>query len=939
MKITKAIKLIKKCVIASIVALAQSDVFAAKGFYSTEKTPDGRWYVVDADGARTIIRGIDWVRYDGHSCQVEDRRHYYEWNETHYASRAEWEEETLRRLKKWGFNMLGAGSDASLQNRGLIHATALGMGGSFGKPLDYDDERWICVSMKSPGTQLPNVFHPDFPAHCEKIAAKVCAKMKDDRNMLGWFIDNELRWWGMVRGERKATGVYDTCMQFKDGHSAKKAAIEFAKAHPDFKGDKMKEAFLGLVAERYFRITIDSIKKFDPNHMILGCRFAGLDGAPDIVWRTAGRFCDIVTFNCYPKADLDRNIMMLHDRPLVEQLAERYAIVGKPMLVTEWSFPALDSGLLCTDGAGQRFRTQYERTRATELCAKTFLSLPFFIGYDYFMWVDEPYSGISRLFPENTNYGLVSERGVPYPEITAMFAKLHSEIDKWHNAPVPKARPFKLELETAVGGGEPIKSVKLDGEEFGSIRARLDYLCENTKDHFRLTKVEKVVRKGGKTTVTVYGAKGDCAALVDFEFETSVAAGEFSMAARKVVNCGKKEFAVKSIGFLLESDSALWREAPREKAVPQLWKGACAQSRVELDGREIGMRSHSPYCRAVGFSFEGENKDPCVEAYMECPAQLNVKPGETEELSSNFNILVYAIPAPECGVEKALFKGERATYSPDGTSIAFQRLKGSDYHVGVCPANDPSRVKWIDSAARNTSFPAWSRDGSKLIYSYTEDTNTAYSAWKTNSDKGINLRIWDKRSGAVKNLTKGRHRDYSASFGPNDEFVYYTSTEFYENAPMADWRRSMAALYRIDAAGGTPKKMAEYFVSNAGIAAPEISPDGTKMVMSILPAFFDTWRIAIASPLTPNKFRPLTRRNMSAVSASWHPNSKYIAFSGYTVGDDGWSVYVMDVENEKMFKICLGRNPVFTPDGGTIVYDRDGTVYSRDIKIYSRGAK
>jgi Tol biopolymer transport system component len=78
---------------------------------------------------------------------------------------------------------------------------------------------------------------------------------------------------------------------------------------------------------------------------------------------------------------------------------------------------------------------------------------------------------------------------------------------------------------------------------------------------------------------------------------------------------------------------------------------------------------------------------------------------------------------------------------------------------------------------------------------------------------------------------------------------------------------------------------------------------------------------------------------MSAVSASWHPNSKYIAFSGYTVGDEGWSVYVMDVENEKMFKICLGRNPVFTPDGGTIVYDRDGTVYSRDIKIYSRGAK
>jgi hypothetical protein len=31
--------------------------------------------------------------------------------------------------------------------------------------------------------------------------------------------------------------------------------------------------------------------------------------------------------------------------------------------------------------------------------------LPFLIGYDYFMWVDEPASGISTSFPEDSNYG------------------------------------------------------------------------------------------------------------------------------------------------------------------------------------------------------------------------------------------------------------------------------------------------------------------------------------------------------------------------------------------------------------------------------------------------------------------------------------------------------------------------------------------------------
>ena len=36
-------------------------------------------------------------------------------------------------------------------------------------------ERSICPSRGAPCTALPNVFHPDFAAHCEKIAAERCA--------------------------------------------------------------------------------------------------------------------------------------------------------------------------------------------------------------------------------------------------------------------------------------------------------------------------------------------------------------------------------------------------------------------------------------------------------------------------------------------------------------------------------------------------------------------------------------------------------------------------------------------------------------------------------------------------------------------------------------------------------------------------------------------
>ena len=44
------------------------------------------------------------------------------------------------------------------------------------------------------------------------------------------------------------------------------------------------------------------------------------------------------------------------------------------------------------------------------------------------MWVDQPALGTNGEKPEDSNYGLVSEEGVPYAGLTGMFARLHSEL-------------------------------------------------------------------------------------------------------------------------------------------------------------------------------------------------------------------------------------------------------------------------------------------------------------------------------------------------------------------------------------------------------------------------------------------------------------------------------------------------------------------------------
>ena len=178
-----------------------------------------------------------------------------------------------------------------------------------------------------------------------------------------------------------------------------------------------------------------AIREADPDHMILGCRFAEpFSRVHPVLWEVCGKHCDVVSFNCYPWADLDQGVVLdgKGGRPVAERFAEIHGWCGRPLMVTEFAFPALDAGRPCLHGAGQRFPTQEGRAAATALFARVMLSLPYFAGYSYFMFLDQPASGIADDFPEDSNYGLINEFGVPYPEITAAFHDVNRDADALH---------------------------------------------------------------------------------------------------------------------------------------------------------------------------------------------------------------------------------------------------------------------------------------------------------------------------------------------------------------------------------------------------------------------------------------------------------------------------------------------------------------------------
>ena len=462
----------------------------ATGFFHVETSADGeRFRLVDPLGRGFIVRGVEHFEYTGFKAKDGQTYPHAEACKRRHGSPEKWADFAAKRLRGWGFNYLGSGSSPETHYRGLPHTFLLGMGNKTGW-----DRKWDGMTMRSETFKkgFPDVFHPDFPSWCEKWASVACAPHKDDPWLVGYFIDNEMGWWG-TKGLGPGCGLYDAALNCRSNHTARIAAERFAAEHPGWDAERLAEGFQRLVAERYFAIATAAIRRHDPNHLILGCRFLGSQNVADCVLQVAGRYCDVVTVNVYPWADLNRGYVRM-DRQLEnvsveDELRRVHRLCKRPMLVTEWTFIGLDAGLPCTKGAGQRFDTQAERARAAELFVRTQLGLPFLLGYNFFMYMDDPPggSGNSR---EDCNYGLVTIEDEPYREMTEMFTRLNREMSSKGR---PKSPPRR---HAPIDPGQTLSEFTVGRAVLGEPPR-----CERTGDAYRVSNdagLELVGKVGGK---------------------------------------------------------------------------------------------------------------------------------------------------------------------------------------------------------------------------------------------------------------------------------------------------------------------------------------------------------------------------------------------------------------------------------------------------------
>lgn len=209
--------------------------------------------------------------------------------------------------------------------------------------------------------KLPDVSDPAWAKEVRDRALKECAPHKDDPWVLGYFTDNEIEW----------------------------------------KGDEKK-------AKQYFKVVNEAIRAADPNHLILGCRFAGTP--PMSVVKEMKGHVDAISINNYSK------------HPPVDLLKKMHEETGLPVMVTEFSVKGKDSGPLTSHGSGPVVATQRDRAQQFEKYVETLTDLNYCVGYHWFRYRDHP----------GNNQGLVKVNEEPWTTLAEKVTELNPTLDERH---------------------------------------------------------------------------------------------------------------------------------------------------------------------------------------------------------------------------------------------------------------------------------------------------------------------------------------------------------------------------------------------------------------------------------------------------------------------------------------------------------------------------
>jgi hypothetical protein len=397
-----------------------------EGFWRLGKTEQGVWWFVSPQGQPDFLNMVTTVQPALHGRDPIGPNYLSrDFDEKNPAALETWAKATIQRITQTGFKGIGAWSNPILHN--------------FDVPMTQDLN---VTAWTHGGPSL--MFSPDWGAIVEKAIERQAQPLAANRNLVGYFIDNELHWDDFSSGpatyfdelapndpnRKEVLGTIRSTWTTPDAFNkdwntsiGDWAALDgwHKLPHEAPAYQKLLSAWLSHLADCYFQTTTALIHKHDPNHLILGVRYRGC--APREVVRASRSYTDAQSLNYYVcDAKLD---------------PELFNMIGsesdQPIVISEYSFQSLDgrSGDRNTVGFDAQVLDQQARADAYRLFTSRLARVPYVIGADWFQWMDEPPSG-RQADGEDTNFGVVDVDDQPYEKLAQAIAATGPTLNALH---------------------------------------------------------------------------------------------------------------------------------------------------------------------------------------------------------------------------------------------------------------------------------------------------------------------------------------------------------------------------------------------------------------------------------------------------------------------------------------------------------------------------
>ena len=422
------------------------------GFWRTGKVGD-RWYFVNPDGNATVVHGVNGVLPDpARDGSTEQTKQWY--NTFFGGDVSRWADYAGGILADYGFNFFSASprrikyfwdyfDENSLRK---LHNPKEGIENGEVEILfmlrtfawDYSSRYGMSLS-DNEYNKFILLFNPDYLSYIENLAVEATAPFKDSKNLIGYYIDNELTF-NSYQDRYPLKGIeLQHFLELKDrftqsdrqGFDEFAGARNYAKAfmlergvQPEVKNitTALRNEFRYEVARYYYKTMTEALRKADPNHLILGSRLFDSSMYNEWTVKACAEFCDVVSVNYYnywfPTVDYCKNQMGVWS--------------DKPFIVTEFYTKGDGAGYGSTpyenvEGAGWIVRDQKSRAYYYQNFTIRLLQMKNCAGWQWFEFMDNYGDGSSSSWT-GSNKGIISARFEPYTECLELMRQMHWNI-------------------------------------------------------------------------------------------------------------------------------------------------------------------------------------------------------------------------------------------------------------------------------------------------------------------------------------------------------------------------------------------------------------------------------------------------------------------------------------------------------------------------------